>query len=187
MVELFVTAGSGGCAPGGSAASVAARLLAWLDARLFSTLCTCSSATWLPATAEDATADSADVMLCAAPPETLMGADATADRMLSAASCNATDSVAVAFTTASTSDAALAASEALRLPTTDWLPTAALSDVSSAPCAALAVLASKLDRCVATAPASMLLAFIGAGAATAGADTAMPVQAVSPELCIAAT
>ena len=104
--------------------------------------------------------------------------------MRSAAPCDATDSVAVAFTTASTSDAAPAASEALKLPATEAL----LSEVSNALCATLAVLASMLAKLVATATASMLLAeFSGAGAATTGADTATPVQAVRPELCSAAT
>lgn len=139
----------GGGAPGGSAASAATKLFAWLPARLASTLCTCASAAGLVVIADDATADSAEVMFCAVPPVTLIGAEATDDRMLSATVCDWTDKVTfgAADTTARTSNAAFSAAAAVRLPTADdelrlFKITLCWADVS---------LALKLASCMVTA------------------------------------
>ena len=185
---VLVTAGAGGGAPGSSDAN---KLFAWLDARLVSTLCTCASAAGLVVTADDATADSAEVMLCAAPPVTLMGADATDDKMLSAAFCDSVERVTfgAAVTTASTRDAVFSAATADRLPAAEVFRL-----LKMAPCCAIVSLALKLANCATTASATadtfaMAVKFTvaGAGAATTGADTATPVQAVRPELCSADT
>jgi hypothetical protein len=92
MVAELVVAGFGGSAPGSSASSASTRLVVWLDARLVSTFCTCASASGLlVVTADAATMESAEVMLCAAPPVALMGALATISRMPSAVDCVSTD------------------------------------------------------------------------------------------------
>ena len=186
IVFEVVTAGAGD-SPGARLASDATNALDWLAAMLDNTFCTAASAAVLVLLAEEATDDSADVMLCAAPPVTLMGALATEASTFSAAFCAPGDSVEVAPTTAITSAAVFSAAAVLRL-----VRSMVLMLPNIAVCCAEAVALSRLDSAADNAAALATvtvdrLTVGGAGAVTAGADTLIPDSDVIPALLSADT